>query len=862
MALPDYQAAQFGRKRRARLGVAIFILLWLAGLLGAVSAHASSLQAKLDQAREYYDKAREVHASLVLTPPEKRTQKDYASLIEDFRRVYLTAPTYGNDTVCLMMVGDLSEEAARRFNQPRYFQDAIDSYEFLLKEYPGSQFRFEALHSIARVYQQDLGQPAKALEQYKRYLKMFPGSAQARQVEVEVARLQDQLGDSSSKTAEIAAEKTGGRPSLQASVQAPAQAPAPTPSSTPASAPSSAQAPARTPIQTVQASSQSPGQSPGQSPEPPAAASSAKSDNKSGKKVEAAAAAPAVGTDLGLSVTASGSSEATISGVRFWKTADDSRVVLETGQKVKYEVGRATSPDRLYLDLYDTKVTPASGKTVSVDDGLLKNIRLGQYKPGVSRVVLDLSDKTEFVISELTNPYRLVIDVHPAAQGATAALAGPDAKGAAAKQDATRQISSATPAPTPSTVSAAGATTNSAATTPGAPLAAKQAPASGSATRSAASFGTPDAKTVATKEPDKSLSAPDRSPAKTPVAAKPEPVQIAKATLPSTSPAAAFPAASADRPSADKQSADKAPIERATVDKSPADRSSDKSVDKIKAADPISGSGQTLTRALGLKIGRILIDPGHGGHDTGTIGPSGYTEKELVLDVSQRLGKLIEDRLGSEVDFTREDDNFVPLEERAEMANKMQADLFISIHANSSHARTASGIETYYLSLTADPEALEVAARENAVSQETISELQGLVRKIALNEKVDESKEFATRVQAALSKNLAKGKTQRFDRGVKKAPFVVLIGANMPAILAEISFLSNPEEEKRLKTPEQRQKIAEALYAGVSGYAGTLSGVKNVHSVHEDKPLETSQPAQPAPARSDKSQPTQTASLD
>jgi hypothetical protein len=117
-------------------------------------------------------------------------------------------------------------------------------------------------------------------------------------------------------------------------------------------------------------------------------------------------------------------------------------------------------------------------------------------------------------------------------------------------------------------------------------------------------------------------------------------------------------------------------------------------------------------------------------------------------------------------------------------------------------------------------------------------------------------------VQAALSKNLAKGKTQRFDRGVKKAPFVVLIGANMPAILAEISFLSNPEEEKKLKTPEQRQKIAEALYAGVSGYAGTLSGVKSVHSAHEDKPLETSQPAQPAPARSDKTQPTQTASLE
>jgi N-acetylmuramoyl-L-alanine amidase len=267
-------------------------------------------------------------------------------------------------------------------------------------------------------------------------------------------------------------------------------------------------------------------------------------------------------------------------------------------------------------------------------------------------------------------------------------------------------------------------------------------------------------------------------------------------------------------------------------------------VGKIKPAQPIRGGAHSLTRALGLKIGRILIDPGHGGHDTGTIGPTGYTEKELVLDVAQRLGKLIEDRLGSEVMYTRDEDTFLPLEERTALANKMQADLFISIHANSSRAKNAAGIETYYLSLTADPEALEVAARENAVSQETISELQGLVRKIALNEKVDESKEFATRVQAALRKVLAKGRVAQFDRGVKKAPFVVLIGANMPSILAEISFLSNPEEEKRLKTPEQRQKIAEALYAGVSSYADTLSGVK------------------PAPVRAQKHEPTQTASLD
>jgi N-acetylmuramoyl-L-alanine amidase len=257
--------------------------------------------------------------------------------------------------------------------------------------------------------------------------------------------------------------------------------------------------------------------------------------------------------------------------------------------------------------------------------------------------------------------------------------------------------------------------------------------------------------------------------------------------------------------------------------------------DKIKPAQPIRGGPHSLTRALGLKIGRILLDPGHGGHDTGTIGPSGLTEKELTLDLAQRVGKLIEERLGSEVAYTREKDSFVPLEERAALANKAEADLFLSIHANSSRIKRAMGVETYYLSLTNDKESLEVAARENAVSQETISQLQGLVEKIALNEKVDESKEFATRVQSALGKGLANGKAGQFNRGVKKAPFVVLIGANMPSVLAEVSFLSNPDEEKKLKTPEHRQKIAEALYKGIESYVGTMSGVK----VAKSEPTQT-----------------------
>jgi N-acetylmuramoyl-L-alanine amidase len=247
---------------------------------------------------------------------------------------------------------------------------------------------------------------------------------------------------------------------------------------------------------------------------------------------------------------------------------------------------------------------------------------------------------------------------------------------------------------------------------------------------------------------------------------------------------------------------------------------------RLREAQPTSDGDRSLIRTLGLRIGKIVIDPGHGGHDTGTIGPHGLYEKDLVLDVSKRLGKLLQSRLGAEVVFTRNDDTFIPLETRTSIANQEQADLFVSVHANSSRDPDARGVETYYLNFTSSPEALEVAARENAASDKSIHELQDLVKKIALKEKIEESREFASDVQQSLHSGLAAKTSGMRDRGVKKAPFVVLIGANMPSILAEISFLSNPADEKRLKTPEYRQRIAESLYRGISRYVNGLGGVK------------------------------------
>jgi N-acetylmuramoyl-L-alanine amidase len=242
-----------------------------------------------------------------------------------------------------------------------------------------------------------------------------------------------------------------------------------------------------------------------------------------------------------------------------------------------------------------------------------------------------------------------------------------------------------------------------------------------------------------------------------------------------------------------------------------------------RAARHASNGQNSLTRALGLKLARVVIDPGHGGHDQGTQGPKGLVEKELVLDVALRVGKLIEEHMGAEVIYTRSDDTFVPLDGRTALANEKKADLFLSIHANSSPFPRIAGVETFYLNFTDSKEALDVAARENASSQKSIFELQDIIQKISLHEKLDESKEFAGRLQASLFSLSSRNLPGQKNRGVKKAPFVVLIGANMPSVLAEIGFVSNAREEALLKKPDYRQKVADSLYRGLSRYAESLS---------------------------------------
>jgi N-acetylmuramoyl-L-alanine amidase len=442
-----------------------------------------------------------------------------------------------------------------------------------------------------------------------------------------------------------------------------------------------------------------------------------------------------------------------VTNIRHWSTPDYTRVAIDLENEVSYEAGRIADPDRIFFDLHDTKLaSELVGKTFDVDDGFLRKIRVAQFQPGQTRVVLEVKDLSEYSAFLLPNPYRLIVDIHGKAPEKTETAAKEKAAPAAAKPEAAGK-------------------------------------AQGSrASKSEA--GPARVETAKKAEPE-----------------RPEPAPGTEKEVKATSKPTTGPTFEAVGPRGERT--------KKGEPRPPA----------AHEARPTASGERSLVRALGLKIGRIVIDPGHGGHDTGTIGPNGFTEKDLVLDVSLRLGRLLESKLGAEVVYTRDDDTFIPLESRTAVANQSQADLFLSVHANSSRDQGARGIETYYLNFTSSEDALEVAARENAVSEKSIHELQDLVKKIALKDKIEESREFASEVQSALYKGLSKKNKGLRNRGVKKAPFVVLIGANMPSILAEISFLSNATDARQLKTPQYRQRIAEALYKGVAEYVDGLSGV-------------------------------------
>ncbi len=346
--------------------------------------------------------------------------------------------------------------------------------------------------------------------------------------------------------------------------------------------------------------------------------------------------------------------------VRHWSSSDYSRVVIDLSGRLKCRshVLKAFGgkPPRLYVDCTPARLSPSLKPVIPIKDGLLKQVRLGQYKADTVRVVLDLESLTQYRIFFLDEPPRLVID-----------LIG----------------------------------------------------------------------------------------------------------------------------------------------------------QKKENISPLAKSSQgklSLVQQLGLCIRRIVIDPGHGGRDPGAKSRRGLREKDIVLKVSKLLAQKLRKRLGCEVILTRSRDVFIPLEQRTAIANMKRADLFISIHVNSSPNRRAGGIETYYLNFASDKEAMRVAAMENAASTRSISELQDLLKNILLYSKVEESSRLAKYIQSDMVHILRRRYRRIKNRGVKTAPFVVLIGTRMPAVLVEIGFISNKYEEKLLRDPRYLETVAEGLARGIEHY--------------------------------------------
>jgi N-acetylmuramoyl-L-alanine amidase len=544
-------------------------------------------------------------------------------------------------------------------------------------------------------------------------------------------------------------------------------------------------------------------------------------------------------------------SDAVVTGIRHWSTATYTRLAIDLtgddGDEVKYEAARVEHPDRIFFDLHHAKLAPQlEGKSFAVTDGgFLTRIRAAQAGGDVTRVVLDVPEVAEYSAFLLPNPERLIIDIHGRAVNSEQLTANSGAPApivrvpARAGAQVTAEVSSLPPMqvtngsaeiglrPTahPSQVQGRAPSTGSG-----------QAPSTGSGQV----VGHPAQPRAAHPVPDTVGS--ESSANGTEVAAVSEqPGKVAATRRPTSQPVTSG-TGSREQGIGNREGQNgdhyiprsqrgvegngitvaSSPVASLPVKGAPA------------AGAPPTAEGETsLMRALGLKIGRIVIDAGHGGHDSGTLGAGGIQEKDVVLDVALRLGRLLHDRLGAEIVYTRDDDTFIPLETRTAIANKAQADLFISVHANSSPDESARGVEVYYLNFTSDPDAMRVAARENAVSTESVHELSDLVKKIALKDKIDESKELASDVDASLYAGLERGNPGLKDRGVKKAPFVVLIGANMPSILAEISFVTNPDDAAQLETEAYRERVAESLFRGVAKYAAGINGAPAARPVTE-----------------------------
>jgi len=376
---------------------------------------------------------------------------------------------------------------------------------------------------------------------------------------------------------------------------------------------------------------------------------------------------------------------AILSEIKHWSNPDYTRISLELDRDVTWEAhelgkGSQGKPGRVYIDINRVKLGKGV-KDVTIGDGLLKAVRLGQYKQDVVRVVLDTENIKDYKIFPLSEPARLVIDVRGERRAEISRLENT----ITARQEA---------------------------------------------------------------------------------ALEPKP--------------------------------------------------------KHEAPPIVEKKTKSQRRPLLAKIRRIVVDPGHGGHDSGARGPNGIMEKDVVLAIGLKLRDLLRDELGLDVVMTRATDVFIPLEERTAIANKVNADLFVSVHANAALNHGASGIETYYLNLAKTEKAAQLAAKENGTTLEKVSVLQAILFDLMANYKLNDSAHLADEVQRSLHNRIRGSHADVRNLGVKQGPFYVLVGATMPSILVETAFVSNPQEEARLADPAYQEQTAEGIMEGIRGYISSL----------------------------------------
>ena len=494
------------------------------------------------------------------------------------------------------------------------------------------------------------------------------------------------------------------------------------------------------------------------------------------------------------------------------------RVTLELDREVPFYQERLEGPARVFFDLKGTRTVPSLvDATFRYDSDIVRHIRLGRHPNNTTRIVLDLENVSRYSVFTLYNPYRIVID----AERAPGVLPTPRAQGTllarnfASKPLATvgRLASIAALPPAPFIIPNPQI----------APVA--NAPATPVARNNRVAPIVLKARTV----PVRAVVSVEAM-ARPSVVLPPVPVArtaIARAVPTKPAPPIAPPAPAVSTADASAPVAPPAPI--APVPNASNAPNAPNAPDSV-AGKPVPPSANSsgkfsVARQLGLGASRIVIDAGHGGHDPGAS-TADISEAELVLDVALRLEKLLQGQPGVEVVLTRRTNDFVSLDERTDIANRESADLFLSIHANASANALARGVETYFLNFALNPQAEAVAARENAASGKTMSSLPSIIKAITLNSKLNESRDFATAVQRSLVRGMRPGNKALRDLGVKQAPFMVLIGAAMPSVLAEISFVTNPEEARLLKTSAYRQRIAESLLAGILRYQQSLKKVQ------------------------------------